>query len=293
VVGTYDLLRFTIADVSNDPDRLLKTVRGAEERALKSARTVQAVKTIPLSYELTDETRPYELKAVEYQTEESSVSGATRVVFGSKPVDLTVPIYDTFRVKAAVSPPIFYVIPPEWQDVIQRLETHGLELKRLVESATMNIESYRFTDVHWPAGPFEGRQMPSFSVNLVQETRLFPAGSILVPVAQKGSKVVINLLEPHAPDSLVAWGFFNAIFEQKEYAEEYILEQLAREMLTSDPGLYSDYQERLAGDPEFSANPRARLEFFYERSPYWDARMNLYPVGRITSKVDLKLETVK
>src|SRR6266850_6118300 len=33
VVGTYDLLRFTIAEVSKDPDRLLKTVRGADERA--------------------------------------------------------------------------------------------------------------------------------------------------------------------------------------------------------------------------------------------------------------------
>jgi hypothetical protein len=47
----------------------------------------------------------------------------------------------------------------------------------------------------------------------------------------------MNLLEPAAPDSLARWGFFNAIFEEKEYAEHYVLESLAREMLANDPAL--------------------------------------------------------
>ena len=93
--------------------------------------------------------------------------------------------------------------------------------------------------------------------------------------------MAINLLEPEAPDSLVHWGFFNARFEHKEYAENYILEKLAREMLAGNPGLREEYEKKLASDASFAANPRARLEFFYRRSPYWDKQMNLYPVGRI------------
>ena len=131
--------------------------------------------------------------------------------------------------------------------------------------------------------------MPRFDIEPVKETRVFPPGSVVVPLAQPAGRVILNLLEPQAPDSLVHWGFFNAIFEEKEYAEHYVLEALAREMLTNDPELQQEFEHLLAVDPEFADSPSERLRFFYKRSPYWDPQMNLYPVGRIISKVDLPL----
>ena len=131
--------------------------------------------------------------------------------------------------------------------------------------------------------------MPRFDVERSMETMTFPAGSVVVPVAQPSGKVVLNLLEPEAPDSLARWGFFNAIFEEKEYAEHYILESLAREMMASDPTLRKEFEERLASDPDFAASPAERLRFFYKKSPYWDPQMNLYPLGRIISAIDLPL----
>jgi hypothetical protein len=165
--------------------------------------------------------------------------------------------------------------------VIEVLQSHGLIVQTTTKPLTIDVESYRFIDVKWASGPFEGRLMPSFKAEVVHEQRTFPAGSVIVPLAQESAKVALNLLEPEAPDSLVHWGFFNATFEQKEYAENYILEKLAREMLAGNPGLREEFEKRLAGDANFAASPRARLEFFYKRSPYWDQQMNLYPVGRI------------
>jgi len=110
-----------------------------------------------------------------------------------------------------------------------------------------------------------------------------------VPMARVVGRVVMNLLEPAAPHSLAHWGFFNAIFEEKEYAEHYVLETLAREMLANDPALRQEFEQLLALDADFAASPSARLRFFYKRSPYWDPQMNLYPVGRIISRVDLPL----
>jgi hypothetical protein len=45
----------------------------------------------------------------------------------------------------------------------------------------------------------------------------------------------------------------------------------------------------LAADPGFAKDPRARLNFFFERSPYWDPFMNLYPVGRIINPMEAGL----
>jgi hypothetical protein len=152
----------------------------------------------------------------------------------------------------------------------------------------MEIESYRFSEVQWPAGPFEGRFIPKFKTDLIKERRTFPLGSVIVPLHDSLAKVAINLLEPEAPDSLVAWGFFNAIFEQKEYGESYVLENLAREMMSEDLALQAEFLQRLDSDAEFASSPGSRLQFFYERSFYWDPHMNLYPVGRVMTSQAIK-----
>jgi hypothetical protein len=180
-----------------------------------------------------------------------------------------------------VTRPASYIVPPQWKEAIEVLRTHGLRLQTTTDVTTIDIESYRFSEVQWPSGPFEGRFMPKFKAELITERRMFPAGSVIVPLDNNLAKVAINLLEPEAPDSLVAWGFFNAIFEQKEYGESYVLESLARQMLSKDPALQAEFLRRLEADPKFASSPSSRLQFFYERSPYWDPHMNLYPVGRI------------
>lgn len=285
VIGTYDFLRFALAEVSRDPASLLAAVRVADEKTLAAGRSYDPARRVPLDFELTDKARPYQLKALESQTAMSDISAAPYVTFGAKPVDMSVPMYDDFRVKTAVAPPLYYIVPVQWQEVIAVLRAHGLAMEATKEPLTIDVESYRFVDVEWAGGPFEGRLMPEFKAEVVRERRTFPAGSVVVPLAQESAKVVINLLEPEAPDSLVHWGFFNATFEQKEYAENYILEKLAREMLATSPELREEYQKKLGSDAGFAASPRARLEFFYRRSPYWDRQMNLYPVGRIVTPI--------
>lgn len=118
---------------------------------------------------------------------------------------------------------------------------------------------------------------------VVREKIAYPAGSAVVPLDQRAAKVAIHLLEPQGPDSFVAWGFFDAIFEQKEFGEDYVVEKLAREMLAKDPRLAAEFEAKLAADPKFARSPEARLAFFYDRSPWRDPKMGLYPVGRLGS----------
>jgi hypothetical protein len=109
----------------------------------------------------------------------------------------------------------------------------------------------------------------------------FAPGSVLVPMDQRGANVAANLLEPEAPDSLLKWGFMNALFEQKESADARVLEVLAREMLGKDPALKSEFDERL-NDPKFAGDAEARLEFFYQRSPWYaQQRVGTYPIVKL------------
>lgn len=289
VRGTYDLLRFTLEELNHNPEKLLHANHQADEETIAEGRSYDPARRYPLQIELTDKSRPVQFKGVESHTELSAISGTQRVVFGTKPLETTVPLYDESRVAAAVAPPMFYIVPPQWKSVIEILAAHGLKMQRLTAPATIEVESYRFSDVKFAPAPFEGRVMPSYKTNLLRERRTFPAGSVVVPVAQAAGHVAVHLLEPEAPDSFVAWGFFNAIFEQKEYGEDYVLEKLAREMLAKDESLRREFEQKVATDPKFAASARARLNFFFERSPYHDQQMNLYPVARVLAPLTVAL----
>jgi len=90
----------------------------------------------------------------------------------------------------------------------------------------------------------------------------------------------VAMFEPQAPDALVAWGTFNTAFERKEYMEDYVAEDVAREQLASDPAVAAEFQRRLDSDPAFAKDPQARLAFFAKRHSSYDERLNLYPVLR-------------
>jgi hypothetical protein len=283
VIGTYDFLRASLEEVNRDPERLKEVGRAADRATMITAENRESY---PIGFELTDQATPFQLKAFSYKTEESDISGDVRVVFGREPLDLTIPMYQTFRTAVSVTPPHAYIVPIQWQDVIEVINAHGLKTTTLTLSKSLEVESYRLVNVTWPASPFEGRHMPSFDTQVVTEMREFPAGSIVIPLAQPLAKLAMNLLEPQAPDSFLRWGFFNAIFEEKEYAEHYVLETLAREMLSKNPELERTFRERLANDKSFASSPSERLRFFYKHSPYWDPQMNLYPVGRLMKLIE-------
>jgi Zinc carboxypeptidase len=289
VKGTYDMLKAALDEVNRDPESLKNAGREADREVVEGWAKYDPSRKYPLQFELTESSVPRKLKGVEYHTELSPVSGAVKVVFGSKPIELTVPLYDEAKSTVAISPPLYYIVPPQWTAIIEVLKAHGVKLRRLKSDASFDVESYRFSDVKFASTSFEGRVMPSFRSTMVREKRIFPAGSVVVPLNQEEARVAMYLLEPDSPDSFVAWGFFNPIFEQKEYAESYVLEKLAKEMMDSDPALKREFEGKVANDPKFAASSRARLNFFFERSPYWDHYLNLYPVGRVTAPITLEL----
>jgi hypothetical protein len=142
------------------------------------------------------------------------------------------------------------------------------------------VQRVRFSNPVWRNRPYEGRLPLTVQSQLVDDTVTFSAGTIVVDMTQRQGRVALNLLEADAPDSFVFWGFFNAIFEQKEYYEEYMMEALAPDMLRNDAALRREFEQRVATDSAFAASPRARLDFLYQRSPWYDTTINLYPVAR-------------
>ena len=80
--------------------------------------------------------------------------------------------------------------------------------------------------------------------------------------------------------------FFLEILNRTEYAEGYVMEPLAQSMLERDPVLSEAFQKKLLGDPDFAADSTQRLQWFYEKTPYYDSEYLVYPVARILGADD-------
>lgn len=283
VLGAYEILRATLEEVNRDYAGLLQAVRTADEETRREGAAYDASRRLPVRLELTDKTEPFELKGVKFRRELSEVSGAARVIFESEPQNYTVPFFNDARAATEISMPRYYIVPPQWTEVIERLTLHGIQLTRTSAPLTIEAETYRFSDVKWAGTSFEGRVPVSYKTALLRLTRTFPRNSVIVNLDQPAARAAVHLLEPDAPDSLAAWGFFNTVFEQKEFGEDYVLEKLAREMMAGNESLRREFEERVRSDARFASSARERLRFFYDRSPYHDAELNLYPIGRLTT----------
>jgi murein tripeptide amidase MpaA len=303
VTGNYEILRALLEVMNRDAAKLIALNRTADEDAEKLGAHALGNETFPLAIDGNGETTPVLFHGYRYTRALSEVSGAMWVEYRHEPWNVTLPLATGTKVTASTTPPAGYIVPPQWTHVIDVLAAHDVTMRRTTAAWTGKVERYRCSGMQWQGKPFEGRH-PLFrgedagaepgqfgECALTIETMTFPAGSVVVALNQRLSKVAMGWLEPEAPDSALRWGFFDPIFEQKEYGEGYVLEKLAREEMAKDPTLKAEFEHRVETDARFAASPSARLEFFYERSPWYLAnRVGEYPVGRLLSLEGLRME---
>ncbi|TLY79396.1 MAG: peptidase M14 [Gammaproteobacteria bacterium] len=226
-----------------------------------------------------------EFRGYAYTRTPSPVSGDLVTMYDpTTPQIWRVPFRHQVEASLVVKAPLGgYVVPAGYaQEIGAKLALHGIAFEAVrTRIDDVRVEMFRATRVKFSRAPFEGRMRVKLEGAWARETQVISVGALFVPIAQSGARLLMALLEPQAPDSFAAWGFFNACFEQKEHIEPYVAEQIAREMLEKDLRLQADFTRKLLADPAFAADPGARLEYFLRRHASWDARYNLYPVIRV------------
>lgn len=282
VRAVYDLVQLLLARIDADPKPLLAADAAADARVI--ARAGQPDARVPLTFKLSPESTPHVFKGYAFTVTPSDISGAGWIRYDPhQPRTWTIPNWNALLPDLSITPPAAYVVPAQWSVMIDRLAAHGVAMQRLDHAVTVTAGSYQLDRPEWADSPFEGHHMlRSVDVAPVTRTVTLPPGSVIVPMDQRAANVAIELLEPRAPDSLLRWGYLDAVFEAKEYGEPRVLERLARDMLARDPALATRFQQRLATDPAFAASPRERLDWFYRRSPWYAAQaVGAYPVLRL------------
>jgi len=279
VKATFDVCAGLMEEATAHGKEWLTAARAADLEATKLGGT-----DVVLTTEATKVNKPFDFQGYAYTRTKSEVSGKMWVQYDeTKPEVWKLQVRDELQPGLVVrAPAAGYLIPSSHAALVaSRLQAHALRFEVLKKPRLQLAVEHMKIDSTLRASTYEGRATSRVSGSWTAGLEDLPAGSLFVPIAQPHAEVVMQLLEPTAPDSLVAWGFFNAHTEQKEYLEDYLTEAFAREQL-KDPAVKAAFDERLK-DPAFAKDPDARLHFFAQRHPSWDARLGLVPIYRVAT----------
>ncbi len=287
VTATYDMIANTMCLLNKEHQTLQKLISRADSFA---AGTEFRKQPFPLTWQLSQkDSVMVDFLGVDYKVLRSDLTGGPWFVYDKdSPRTFKLPWFNKNTPIQKVVLPEAYIIPVEWSNVIDRIAAHGVEMHRIAAPLELEVESYRFTNVRFRNMPYEGRHTVSFDQHPLVEKRIFLPGSVVIDMQQPAARLIASMLEPKSQDSFLTWGFFSAIFEQKEYAETYVMEPMAKEMLLANQSIASQFVADKEKYPEQLRDQPGMLNWFYSRTPYWDQMKDKYPVGRITNRAELE-----
>ncbi len=271
VLGTYVMLEATLKTIGDQTTKLKSAIQ--QDKYRYSPR-------VTLTWKQEQQQQGWDFKGIGYSMEQSAISGNEIVRWNGEPkLYPNLPVIGGTKADIKVNRPTAYYVPPQWTEVIERLSIHGIRMTTISKPSTQKLQQYQLSQPKFGNADYEGHQRVKATLSSQTIEATLPTGTVRIDTEQPLGDLAILLLEPQSPDSLFQWGFFNPIFTRTEYIENYAVEPLAAQMLKQDPKLQAAFDEALK-DEAFAADPKARLRWFYQRSPYYDNEYQKYPVLR-------------
>ncbi|PIB26406.1 hypothetical protein BFP77_14420 [Maribacter sp. 4U21] len=276
VDGTYMLMKKMIAIAEIDGERIKRLRDEAGRRHLEW-------EYYPVQWQVdTTQNSVLNFKGFKADTILSEVTGFPRLKFNrDAPFTKNVTYQNYFMPSDSVKIPEAYIIPKQWNKVIELLDLNHIEYTAVENDTLLNVDFYRIQDYETVENPYEGHYLHfNTKVSSTMREVQLKKDDIWVPTNQPGFRYILETLEPTAPDSFFNWNFFDTILQQKEGFSPYVFEDSALKMLQNDSILNREFQLKKEQELSFSENWYAQLEWLFEKSKNYEKAHMQYPVYR-------------
>ena len=233
-------------------------------------------------------------KGYEYVRSEVSGPGRRRGVYDhNQPWEEIIPHYTEYNPILSVKRPYAYILPQAWEELVEKFDNNAVEYFRLSEDIEIEVESYYIENSKASTRATQGHKLnQGVEVSSKTQKIQYYKGDYIIHANQHSNKYIVEMLEPHAPNSFFVWNYFDPILESHDFYSIWGFESHLFELLEEDAELKQDLEAKKAADPAFAASPVQQLQYLYEKSDAHEIEKwnRLYPVGRINTKIDLPLK---
>jgi hypothetical protein len=277
VQSTYALMECFIAFTSQHSTAIHR-LRQQTKAAVKQQTS------FPLSWQAdTTQHDQVQFKGYEAGYKPSEVSGLPRLYYDrTKPYEKSINYFNTYTPRITAQKPVAYIIPQGWWKVIELLKINQVNMRPLTKDTTIEVTVYSIDDYKTLPRQYEMHHMNTgVRVSSQNWPMTFRKGDYYIPMNQVANRFLMEVLEPEADDSYLAWNYFDAVLGRKEGFSPYAFEDIAAQYLKEHPDLKKQLEERRLSDTAFAKSAFAQLDFVYRHSPYFEPEYLRYPVYRV------------
>jgi hypothetical protein len=280
VEATYEFLKVIIDQTNKYRNEIIAARKNAKKEAITAS-------TFPIEWKL-DSSKVDSLffKGYAAKYSISEVTGLKRLYYDTtQPYEKNIPFFATYIPSKQVKKPSCYIVPQAWREVIERMNLNGIEMNRLKNDTTLNVEVSYIRDYKTGTRAYEGHYLHSKVVTEIDTQNInYFAGDYLIYTNQWKNRYIVETLEPEATDAFFVWNFFDEILQQKEWFSDYLFEEKALKILNDNPNLWVEFEKKKQTDLAFSKDNWAMLTYIYQRSEWYEKSHLRYPIARLIEK---------
>ena len=153
-------------------------------------------------------------------------------------------------------------------------------MERLDAPRELEVTLHRLSAVKLATTPFEGHVAVTATATPIRRRERYAAGSVRIPTAQPLGDLVAVLLEPGRPTPSSSGASSTRSCSPPNTSRPTSWSPWPSGCWPKTRPARPNTRRAYARTPTFAASPTDRLQWIYQRTPFYDARALLYPVGR-------------
>jgi len=133
----------------------------------------------------------------------------------NKIIELDVTIRDGLRSQADLvrKRPIAYLVDANQTEIIEKLKTLGVIIETLSEDQEIEVETYKISEYKRDSKKYEKMNRQTVKTEVETKNIKFPKKTYKINIDQRRSNIIIEVLEPEAPNSFVSFGVLETAIE--------------------------------------------------------------------------------
>ncbi|MDG1714792.1 M14 family metallocarboxypeptidase [Lacinutrix sp.] len=139
----------------------------------------------------------------------------------NKIIELDVTIRDGLRSQANLirERPLAYLVDANQTEIIEKLKTLGVTIETLTEDQEVEVETYKISEYERDSKKYEKMNLQTVETIIETKNIQFPKGTYKININQRRANIILEVLEPEAPNSFVSFGVLET--EKEAYLPIY------------------------------------------------------------------------
>jgi len=208
VLGNYHYVKSILDYCTDQQDAIRTLIREADLATVKRGMSPTQQDTFAVEFEVKPLKDPVTILGYEMEIEERE-GARPRMRRTDKTKTYTIPHHADFQPKRSVAYPAAYLIELQVPKVLEKLQLHGIVVERLLQPASLEVESFQVAELKGSERLYQGHRMNTVTGEYKSESREFGEGTLIIRTAQPLASLASYLLEPESDDGLLVWNYFD------------------------------------------------------------------------------------